>query len=198
MASPLQNTEVCGMCGGEILEDDRASLLKNGADTIKRISEDLKDGMKEKIESMKYPIPIHKSCRLIYTRPSVIKTKKRQRDENEQTSHDEHVYRSQVKKYNPYTDCCLCNSIIPYFKNCSKENPENYNTKVPTDKRDHCVETKELAQTIIRKAKERNDAWGEEVEYRLNPFLENSDLVAAEAKLHGECQVMHFELCYTV
>ena len=89
------------MCGGEIPEDDRASLLKAGADTIKSISEDLKDGMKEKIESMKYPIPIHKSCRLIYTRPSVIKTKQ---NENQETSHDEHVNRSQVKKYNPCTD----------------------------------------------------------------------------------------------
>ena len=43
----------------------------------------------------------------------------------------------------------------------------------------------------MRKAKEKNYVWGKEVEYRLAPFLENSDLVALEAKLHNECQVRY-------
>ena len=62
--------------------------------------------------------------------------------ENQETCFDERVSRSKIKKYNPYTDCCLCNEVIPYFINCTKEDPENYNTKVNTDKRDHCAETK--------------------------------------------------------
>ena len=191
MASSVHTQEICGMCGDGITKNAKGSLYKAGAETIFKISENLKDGLAEKLKSMPFPIPIHASCRKEYTKPSVIKGKKRKMTKNQDTCFDERVSRSKVKKYNPYTDCCLCNEVIPYFKNCTKDDPENYNTKVETDKRDHCAETEELTQTTMRKAKERNDVWGKEVEYRLGPFVENSDLVALEAKLHNECQVCY-------
>ena len=189
--SSQQSVGACGMCGGEIPDNDRGYLHEKGAETIKTISKDLKDGMEDKIKPMTYPILIHKSCRKTYVKPSVINAKKRKRIESKEAPEDEHINRSRVKKYNPYTDCCLCNEVILYFKNCSKENPENYNKRVPTNKRDHRAETTELSRTIMKKAKERNDAWGRKVMHRLTPFIENSDLVALEAKLHGECQVVY-------
>ena len=150
-------------------DNDRGYLHEKGAETIKTISKDLKDGMEDKIKPMTYPILIHKSCRKTYVKPSVINAKKRKRIESKEAPEDEHINRSRVKKYNPYTDCCLCNEVIVYFKNCSKENPENYNKRVPTNKRDHRAETTELSRTIMKKAKERNDAWGRKVMHRLTP-----------------------------
>ena len=181
----------CGICGQKI-KTDLGNLGTTGKETVIRISQDLKDGLDKKLKSMKCPIPIHTTCRKKYTKPSIISAKKRERDESntrQEAPGDEPVNRSQVKKYNPYTDCCLCNKVIPYFKNCSKETPENYDLKVPTGKREECAETKELASTIKKEADKRNDVWGHEVKYRLNPY---SDLVALEAKLHAHCRVISF------
>ena len=55
----------------------------------------------EKMESMKCTIPIHATCRTVYTRPSVISAKKRDRDESsthQEAPQDEPVNRSQEAK----------------------------------------------------------------------------------------------------
>ena len=176
----------CGICNDPIPDDDSGFLLKAGVDSIKLISKDLKDGIGDQLQSMTVPIAIHVSCRRKYTKPSTIRAKKRNRSANHDAENDDPISRSQLKKYNPYTDCCLCNTEIPYFKNCSKEHPENYDNKIPVERREHCAETNELIATIMTKASERNDEWGREVTYRLTPY---KDLVALEAKLHGNCQV---------
>lgn len=187
-------SETCGMCGGNIPKNDYGTLGETGLKTISRISNELNDGLCEKLTKMSVPIPIHASCRRKYQRPSVIDAKKkRAREESQSNDSDVHTSRSKVKKYNPYTDCCFCNQVIPYFKNCSKDNPTDYDTKIPLDLREHCAETKPLINTILKKAKERKDDWGKEVEFRLTPY---NDLPAIEAKLHGYCQVFSLKSCF--
>ena len=48
MASSVQTQEICGMCGDVITKNAKGSLYKAGAETIFKISENLKDGHAEK------------------------------------------------------------------------------------------------------------------------------------------------------
>ena len=34
-----------------------------------------------------------------------------------------------------------CNEVIPYFRNCSKENSQNYDFKPPIEYQEICIET---------------------------------------------------------
>ena len=52
MASSVQTQEICGMCGDVITKNAKGSLYKAGAETIFKISENLKDGLAEKLKSM--------------------------------------------------------------------------------------------------------------------------------------------------
>ena len=64
-----QTEDSCGICGNKILgQNDNGYLHKAGAATIIKISEDLGDGLAEKIESMSFPITVHASCRKTYTK----------------------------------------------------------------------------------------------------------------------------------
>ena len=191
--------ERCGICE-ENIDDDRGQLQSRGLQTIVDICKDIGDGLAAKLTTRTLPILVHNMCRRIYTTPSVIATKKRKRDE----SNDRHgvdntarVYRSCIKPYNPYTDCFYCSDTTPFFKNCSKEEPSNYDFKLRHVSRDgHCAETIGIVHSALAKADERDDEWGNEVKYRLTPFLENGDLVATEAKYHHACQVNRVNLGY--
>ena len=82
------------------------------------------------------PIPIHARCRCSYTKPlTITAAKKRNRECNIDRNSDNNVgvNRSQSQLHNPYTDYFFCAETIPTFKNCSKQNPENYDKKVNLD-----------------------------------------------------------------
>ena len=189
-SSSSTSVPVCVFCDKEI-NDDAGTLQEAGAVNVIKISEDdYDDGIAERIKNMSFPIDIHKECRKKYTKPSTIKAAKKRKLESSSSTDDQGVTsRAKIKAYDPYKDCCLCNEVIPYFKNCSKENPENVDKKIRISRRDRAAEINETTETIMDRAKERNDQWGKEVQYRLTPLLENSDFVALEAKYHQDCKV---------
>ena len=70
--SGIMASKPCGMCGGDITEDDVGSLMGQGLETICRISIEGNDGLADELQKMRLPIPIHSSCRRKYTTPSII------------------------------------------------------------------------------------------------------------------------------
>ena len=183
----------CGICDQPI-ERDLGNLQSAGLQRITEISNQIKDGLAEKLMGKPLPIPVHAGCRRKYTMPSTVSAaKKRKIDDSLGDSKDDcgRLLRSQDSQYNPYTDCFYCAKTIRFFKGCSKEAPTNYDHKVEIEIREHCIETMDVVKVVLGKAQERNDPWGDEVEYRLTPFLVNSDLVAIEAKYHHDCQVIY-------
>lgn len=182
---------LCGICQQNI-ESDRGNIQSEGLKNLIDISNELCDGAAARLLQLPLPIPIHKTCRRNYTKPSIIASKKRKREESDDKDNEasRQVRRSEISHYNPYTDCFYCTETITFFRNCTKSNPENYDKKVRLEHRDgHNIATKEIVKSTLTKAEERNDEWGNAVKYRLTPFLEHGDLVAEEAKYHHECQV---------
>ena len=121
--------------------------------------------------------------------PSTIEASKKRKRESipERPPPDAQRIRSQLTDYNPYTDCLYCTDPIPYFMNCSKEPPLNYDKK---HKKEHIVQKIDI-ETIMNKAANRGDQHGDQLKYRLRPFIEHGDLVAIEAKYHHDCQVRY-------
>lgn len=171
--------ETCTFCN-KLIVSDRSTVTKKGLDTILKISADLQDGIDKRLVQEKVPIPAHKSCKTDYTRPSNIRKRKRMTmevddDDGEDTKH---VRRSQVPALNIKTECIYCGKYMDYAKH----------TKQPINQHDrmHEVETPELLSSIIAKALERGDAWGQAVFICVQNI---GDLMAAEAKYHHQCQV---------
>lgn len=192
--SDMSRMELCGICEQTIMSDHGA-IHANGLQTILNISRDIGDGLADKLSEMSIPIAIHKQCRSRYTKPSSIKATKRKMQEDLENIgfSSRRVRRSEVPTYNPRTDCFYCTKTIPFFRNCTKEEPENYDHKYTRDVRNgHRAETKEVFCSALTKAKSRNDDWGNEVLYRLSPFEDNGDFVAEEVKYHHTCQLRFF------
>ena len=186
---------LCLFCDCPVPGEESKSLLQEaGAETIIEISEQIQDGIAEKLLLMSYPIITHIKCRRKYTKPSSISAVKRRKLNEEATSAGDigATRRSQTQQYNLYTDCCFCSRQIRYFRNCSRETPRNYDYKVQENFRGRCFETVGCAQTILQRAKDRKDAWGQAVEYRLTPLILSSDLVAREAKYHTDYFIKYF------
>ena len=70
--------QYCGISGDPIT-DVLGVLIENEKQSIIEISQDLKDGLDEKLKSMKCFTSVHTSCRENYTRPSALSAKKREK-----------------------------------------------------------------------------------------------------------------------
>ena len=123
----------CAICN-DIITTDRGSIQDAGAQTIIKISEELGDGVADKISVGSFPIPIHATCRRKYTAPSSIKSAKKHKIDDTCTcsiKDDGSTSRSKTKAYNQYTDCCLCGFVIQKFKNCSTQCISSQNNHFP-------------------------------------------------------------------
>ena len=121
----MEEKALCGICEKQI--DSNASTLKAvGLERIIQVSEDIQDGLTDRIHRKTLPIKIYARWRRSYIKPSTITAvKKRKREFNIDRNSDNNVRvnRSQSQLYSPYTDCFFCAETIPTFKNCSKEKP---------------------------------------------------------------------------
>lgn len=174
---------LCGICQ-QYIESDRGNIHSEGLKNLIDISNEVCDGVATCLLQLPLPIPIHKICRRNYTKPSIIASKKRKREEptGKDNEASRRVRRSEISHFNPYADCFYCTETITFFRNCTKSNPKNYDKKVRLEHHDeHNIATKKIVKITLTKAEERNDAWGNAVKYRLTSFLEHGDLVSAEA-----------------
>ena len=117
---------------------------------------------------------IHVDCRKRYTRRSSIASAKRKSLCLEEDNELPQLWSSVAKTFDIKNACMFCsNSILQESKReyCRRRAVSN-------------VETLEFQTTILNRAKERCDKWGEEVLERVQHAC---DLVAAEAKYHRQC-----------
>ena len=78
-----------------------------------------------------------------------------------------------------------CGEPVQEYSGQHQKTPVHRRTSI------HQAETKELLESVAKKAYERNDHWGECVKIRIQCI---GDLIAAEAVYHHECQV-RFHAC---
>lgn len=119
-------------------------------------------------------VTVHVACQKNYTNDKLILAFLRRRGKCAQT----HSFRSSI----PKTKCFICGEEIPeeYFEK---------QKKLPKSRRDpvHKVEQLDVDKTIIKKAGERADEWGQKVIERISLVPEGSDLVAQDARYHASC-----------
>lgn len=89
--------------------------------------------------------------------------------------------RSSTSKFDIKNDCLFCGEEASIRKETKKE--MKYRRVV------HQVETISFQNTLLNRAQERNDEWGEKVCARV---LSVKDLIAAEAKFHHPCSLKFF------
>ena len=129
-----------GICS-DVISSDGCYLREKGLETICRISKDVDDGLADRLLKKIIPIPIHRTCRNTYTKPSTVRAK-RKRLESDDQQNDRCVRRSQVPNFN-FT-------------------PNDLNSKLPQYRRDgHRVATKELWLECLQEPKSATTNGGE-------------------------------------
>ena len=180
-------TERCGIptCG-EPITSDRAIVHNKGLDGLIRANIDRDDGLQLVFEDKRseLPVPVYSECRREYIRVSNINAYKRQRKDELASTSDTPalMLRSNTTTFTIKEDCLYCaQKLIDY----------SVESKIPKHrrKRSHDVMTRESLQSIITKADDRGDEWGEIVKLRIS---NEYDLIAAEVKYHHDCQVSFY------
>lgn len=168
--------ETCDFCGCAITSD-RGELHQKGLGKVLAISNDLQDEIGTKLSKKTLPIPIHVACRKNYIKPSTIAKRKRKSLPSKETLPKR---RSQAPTVNIKHDCLYCGNPVQDYSGSDQRVPLFRRSNI------HQAETKELLASVVSKADERNDKWGEDVRIRVQCV---GDLIAAEAVYHHECQV---------
>ncbi|KAL8570268.1 hypothetical protein ACOMHN_011290 [Nucella lapillus] len=173
----MMETCLCDFCGLTITSD-RGDMHQKGLDKVLDISTELDDGLKDKLSGRALPIPIHSACRKTYIKPSTITKRKRESESRDRGSIPKR--RSQTPTIDIQRDCLYCGNPVQEYSGSQQ--------RVPLFRRSNChkAETKELLASVVQKADERNDEWGESVKLRVHCL---GDLIAAEAVYHHDCQV---------
>ena len=145
---------------------------EKGRNTLMTSSLERQDGLYDEIKNTT-PLRIHADCRKQYTRKSSIASAKRKSTCLEEN--DAPLLRSGVSRtFDIKTDCLFCSESI------MQDNKLSSNRKKAVSN----VETLEFQASILKRAQERQDKWGNETAERVQHA---HDLVAAEAKYHRQC-----------
>ncbi|KAG0712857.1 hypothetical protein GWK47_017480 [Chionoecetes opilio] len=155
-------------CGKQITSD-RAEVHDKGLEGFLRASIEREDGLQSVFERKRsqLPVPVHGKCRREYIRPCSITSYKRKREEEPLDSDwgtSSSKLRSRTRVFNIKEDCLYCaNPVIDY----------NVETKIPRNRRvrAHDAMTKATLQSVIEKAGDRHDEWGDAVRLRVSNEL---------------------------
>ena len=145
--------DTCVFCGLEI-SSDHGVMHQKGLDSVLNISKSLDDGICDMLSARTVPIPIHVLCRKQYIKLSSIRSKRKRalvlpQEENVPKK------RSQTPAINIQQDCWYCGD--PVLDYCTSDQHISLSRRISS----HQAETKELLESVITKAEERNDDWGE-------------------------------------
>ena len=177
-------TEKCFICRNDIVSD-ACHLSEKGIEGLIKASIARKDGNDEFFKNKK-SIVLHVSCRKQYTRPQTIaRDLKMDLSQQQSTaSCSTPSLRSAQTSFEFKRKCLLCAEIIDdafYAKESKK----------PLHRRRHVypVRTTKFDQSLVIRAKERNDEWGDAISRRISIV---GDLHAADAIYHDDCYKKFF------
>lgn len=173
---------ICILCDKK-LDGEETVVVKTGRDNIVSASLIRQDGLQEVLQIVD-PLVLHVKCRKDYTRATSLKKRMREitnvGSECEEPSGSSGVtLRSGAPKFNFKTHCLFCADIAD---DCKEK-------KKPQERRRgglHYVRTKEIINTIKEVAVEKKDELCDLVLSRVGDEI---DLIAAEARYHGDCFV---------
>lgn len=149
----MADENVCLLCD-EKLGEEGIVVVERGIPTLTAASKELKDG-KHIYWDGKKNIKVHTLCRKAYIRKDTIKAKKRKMEEVTApgTSFSPVKKRLRTSTFNFKEKCIFCD------ESCDPEADK----KLPKTRRRKIFEvrTLEFRDTLLEKAQERNDEWGE-------------------------------------
>ncbi|KAG0729638.1 hypothetical protein GWK47_029911 [Chionoecetes opilio] len=166
LCGAVMMAEFCSIptCGKQITSD-RAEVHDKGLEGLLRASIEREDGLQSVFERKRsqLPVPVHGKCRREYIRPCSITSYKRKREEEPLDSDwgtSSSKLRSRTRVFSIKEDCLYCaKTAIDY----------NIETKIPRNRRTraHDAMTKATLQSVIEKAGDRHDEWGDAVRLRV-------------------------------
>ena len=162
--------ETCIICKNK-LGSNYATIGDKGRSKLVESSQAREDGLSTWFQT-KDPLKVHTACRKSYTRDSSIKAAANKKDEVPEEQ--EPNLRSKIPVFDVKTHCLFCAELL------------QIDNRIPSERRKvfSNVETIEFKETVLKRASEREDNWGQSVAQRI---CLTSDLVAAEAKYHRNC-----------
>ena len=163
----------CSICK-ELCITNFFQVGSKGRATLVAASLERKDGLHEDLQKAT-PLTLHTTCRKVYTRESSIKAEKRKSEELAADDEDRQPeLRSRTPVFDITTHCLFCSELLPTGRRLT----------VKRQKLISNVETLEFKDSVIKRARDRTDMWGEAVSKRVEATI---DLVAARAKYHRTC-----------
>ncbi|XP_028418322.1 uncharacterized protein LOC114543611 [Dendronephthya gigantea] len=171
----MNQQSICILCDEELLAEESVTVTR-GMETIRKSSEQRGDGIAERLDGLS-SIDVHIICRKNYTRQSSIKAVLQPSPKKQKT------LRSSMTQFNFKQHCLFCGDDCDI----------SIETKKPLARRKsiHEIRTITCKTTIANAASERDDEWGQIVLSRVESAI---DLVAAEARYHGNCYANFLKL----
>lgn len=117
---------------------------------------------------------MHEKCRSVYISKNCIQAGKRKQEEGETITSPLVLRKKRGEVFDFKNQCLFCGEVAD--ETAEKKKREKYRRKIKK------VSTLEFKETVIKKAKERGDDFGELVKSRI---ILQHDLIAAEAKYHA-------------
>ena len=165
--------ESCIICK-ELCIKDCVQVGPKGRTTLVAASHERHDGRHGLLQKQE-PLTLHIACSKAYTRESSIKSEKRK---SEESAADEEFKPPTLMSRTPSLDitthCLFCSEVL-----LTSSKLETKHRKLTSN-----VETIEFKNSVLKRATEIGDKWGEMVAKRIEA---NIDLVAAEGKYHHAC-----------
>lgn len=180
----------CCICENLINSDSEVVTLKSkGLDSLISSS---KQRFDDKWLTFNENIKVHPKCRKDYTRPQSIKAAinainaAKDLHGTSYTSPRKGKLRSAIPEFNFKLQCLFCDEVIDdeFFKKEKKK-------KIESRRSVHEVQSLEIKISTLDIASKRSDDWGKKIVNRITNVL---DLVAVEAKYHGDCHKKFFTL----
>lgn len=166
----------CAICDKDTSEKT-ATVTKKGLISLVKASRARGDEKYTKFEEQfnlkESTLHVHESCRKVYSHPREI-LKAEKVHQSEEPSSSKNTLRSGSDIFDFKGQCLFCAANIKLNVMQAK----SQSSKI------RMASTIELRDTILTHCRQRNDAWGLEVQKRICSEI---DLVAAEAKYHANC-----------
>lgn len=184
LRSALKMDEKCIICEDNIISD-RCEVNERGLKGLIKASNARKDGKSEFFAGKK-KVVLHASCRKMYTRPQTIARDIKVASSEQQpgTSRSDPCLRSTQSQFDFKTKCLFCSETIDdtFYSSQSKINLHRRRQVYP-------VRTTKFDESLLTRAKDRNDEWGDTVARRISIV---GDLHAADAMYHDDCYKKFF------
>lgn len=167
--------DLCFLCnksdsGGESLIE-----VVRGMKSLRTASVERNDGKIDYLKSVT-SVKVHEKCRSVYISKNCIQAAKRKQEEGETITSPLVLRKKRGEVFDFKKQCLFCGEVAD--EAAEKKKREKYRRKIKN------VSTLEFKDTVIKKAEERGDDFGELVKSRI---ILQYDLIAAEAKYHAAC-----------